>query len=290
MKSYHDITGDGGSKIAEQVEAGRERIARALSRVRHRVAVGSGKGGVGKSTLTRSIAGVLAGRGLDVAILDADFNGPTQARMSGLQGAVPLPGPEGIVLPKARDGVRVFSIGEVLPESTALDFASVAPGDSHTWRATREFAALGELLGSVAWGRLDVLLFDLPPGAERTAQFAEFLGPETTFALVTIPSEISRGVVARSLAALSKSPCRVAGYVENMSGYLCADCGEIRPLFPASVEVPIDLPCLGRVPFDPALARACDRGVPASELPESAATRALARVAERLSSFLEAPR
>jgi ATP-binding protein involved in chromosome partitioning len=290
MKSYHDIAGDGGSKIAEQVEAGREKIARALSGVRHRVAIGSGKGGVGKSTLTRALASALAGRGLAVAILDADLNGPTQARMSGLQGAVPLPGPDGIVLPRARDGVRVFSIGEILPESASLDFASVASGDSHTWRATREFAALGEVMGSVAWGQLDVLLFDLPPGAERTAQFADFLGAETSFALVTIPSEISRGVVARSISALSKSPSRVAGYIENMSGYLCADCGEIRPLFPESMEVPLGLPCLGRVPFDPALARACDRGVPLLELPESAATRALSRVAERLSVFLETPR
>ena len=290
MKSYHDIAGDGGSKIAEQVEAGRERVVRALSGVRHRLAIGSGKGGVGKSTLTRALASTLAARGLAVAILDADFNGPTQARMSGLRGAVPIPGPDGIVLPRARDGVRVFSIGEVLPETSALDFASVAAGDSHTWRATREFAALGDVLRSVAWGPLDVLLFDLPPGAERTAQFADFLGPETAFALVTIPSDVSRGVVARSLAAVSGTKNRVAGYIENMSGYLCADCGEIRPLFPESVEVPIDLPCLGRVPFDPALARACDRGVPLSELPESAATRALARVAERLSTFLESPR
>jgi ATP-binding protein involved in chromosome partitioning len=290
LKSYHDIAGDGGSNIAEQVEAGREKIARALSGVRHRVAVGSGKGGVGKSTLTRALASVLSARGLAVAILDADLNGPTQARMSGLRGAVPLPGPDGLTLPRSRDGVRVFSVGELIPESQALEFSSVASGDAHTWRATKEFALLGDLLGSIAWGRLDVLLFDLPPGAERTAQFADFLGEDTSLVLVTLPSEISRGVVARSLAAVPDARRRIAGYVENMSGYLCADCGEVKPLFPESGEVPLDLPLLGRVPFDPALAQACDRGVPLSELPASAATRALEGVAERLVQFLETPR
>ncbi|HJQ99025.1 MAG TPA: P-loop NTPase [Candidatus Polarisedimenticolaceae bacterium] len=283
MKSYHDIAGDGGSRIAEQVEAGRGKIAQALFGVRHRVAVGSGKGGVGKSALTRALASALAARGLSVAILDADLNGPTQARMSGLAGAVPVPGPEGLALPRSSDGVRVFSIGEMIPESQSLEFASVAAGDAHTWRATKEFAVLGELLGSIAWGRLDVLLFDLPPGAERTSQFVDFLGAETSLVLVTIPSEVSRGVVARSLAAVSKSSCRVAGYVENMSGYLCADCGEVKPLFPESREVPLDLPLLGRVPFDPALAAACDRGEPFSSRP-------LQDVADRLIAFLESPR
>src|SRR6185369_9600430 len=155
MKSYHDIQGDGGSNILEQVVEQKERIAQALSRVKHRVAVGSGKGGVGKSTVTRTLAAALAARGLKVAIVDADFNGPTQARMTGLRGAVPVPGVDGIALPKSQDGVGVFSVGAFLPESEALDFASVSKGESHTWRATKEFAALGEVLAAVNWGPLD---------------------------------------------------------------------------------------------------------------------------------------
>jgi ATP-binding protein involved in chromosome partitioning len=174
--------------------------------------------------------------GSKVAIVDADFNGPTQARMTGLRGAVPVPGAEGIALPKTRDGVGVFSVGAYLPESEALDFASVSQGESHTWRATKEFAALGEVLASVAWGKLDVLLFDLPPGAERTLQFAEYLGAETSFLLVTIPSEVSRGVVARSVAALEKTENNLLGYVENMSGYYCSDCAAIKPLFPEAKD------------------------------------------------------
>ena len=88
MKGYHDIAGDGGSRILEQVAEQRTRITDGLAGVRHLVAVGSGKGGVGKSTLTLHLAGALRARGLRIAILDADFNGPSQARMAGVQGAL----------------------------------------------------------------------------------------------------------------------------------------------------------------------------------------------------------
>ena len=92
MKGYHDIAGDGGSRILEQVAEQHTRIADGLAGVRHLVAVGSGKGGVGKSTLTLHLAGALRARGLRIAILDADFNGPSQARMAGVQGALFVPG------------------------------------------------------------------------------------------------------------------------------------------------------------------------------------------------------
>ncbi len=288
MKSYHDIKGDGGSNILEQVIEQKERIARALSRVKHKVAIGSGKGGVGKSTVTRTVASALAAMGHKVAIVDADLNGPTQARMTGIQGAIPIPGPNGLALPRSRDGVGVFSVGAFIPESSALEFASVSTGESHTWRATKEFSALGEVLASVDWGKLDVLLFDLPPGAERTLHFAEFLGDDTAFALVTIPSEISRGVVARSIAALAGRGNAQLGYIENMAGYWCGDCDRVKPLFPETKDgIELDLPCLGRIPFDPALAFACDRGVSFSDLPESAATRSLFAIASRLLESLE---
>jgi ATP-binding protein involved in chromosome partitioning len=295
MKRYHDIVGDGGSRILEQVAEQRARITDALGGVRHLVAVGSGKGGVGKSTLTLHVAGALRTLGLRIAILDADFNGPSQARMAGVQGALFVPGSRKVSLPRTRNGIAVFSMGSVIPESEALEFESAAHGESHTWRATREFALLGEILGSFEWGALDLLMFDLPPGAERTVQYAEFLGPQTSFLLVTIPSEVARGVVARSVAAVSKGPNRLLGYVENMSGYYCRDCNAIKPLF-ASPE-PFDgadggrsglgIPCLGTVPFDPELARQCDRGFPLAEPPDTLVGRALEHVAQQLLDSLE---
>jgi ATP-binding protein involved in chromosome partitioning len=287
VKGYHDIVGDGGSRILEQVAEQRTRIADGLAGVRHLVAVGSGKGGVGKSTLTLHLAGALRARGLRIAILDADFNGPSQARMAGVQGALFLPGSHKVALPRTSNGIGVFSMGSLVPESAALEFESAAHGESHTWRATREFALLGEILGAFEWDALDLLLFDLPPGAERTVQYAEFLGPATSFLLVTIPSDVSRGVVARSAAALSKGPTRVLGYVENMSGYYCRDCNSIKPLFVPSAPARLEIPCLGTVPFDPDLARCCDRGIALADAPDTPAGRALERIAQRLLDVLE---
>jgi ATP-binding protein involved in chromosome partitioning len=114
-----------------------------------------------------------------------------------------------------------------------------------------------------------VLLFDLPPGTERMVQYADFLGPRTSFLLVTIPSDVSRGVVARSVTALSKGPNRLLGYVENMSGYYCRDCNAIKPLFGSSEITDLGIPCLGAIPFDPELARHCDRGMPLTDLPDT---------------------
>ena len=314
MKRYQDIVGDGGSRVLEQVAELRTRITDGLAGVRHLVAVGSGKGGVGKSTLTLHLAGALRARGLRIAILDADFNGPSQARMAGVQGALFVPGSHKVALPRTTNGIGVFSMGSMIAESDALEFDSVAPGESHTWRATREFALLGEILGAFEWGALDLLMFDLPPGAERTVQYADFLGPRTSFLLVTIPSEVARGVVARSVAALSKGPNRILGYVENMSGYYCRDCNAIKPLFASPDQPPsrlrspsfaaasakaepldgaqgrpsgLEIPCLGTVPFDPELAQHCDRGIPLAELPDTPVGRALDHVAQQLLDSLE---
>src|SRR4029434_8990397 len=105
MKGYHDIVGDGGAGILEQVAERHNRITDGLASVRHIVAVGSGKGGVGKSTLTLHLAGALPARGLRIAILDADFNGPSQARMAGVQRAVFVPGRSKVALPRSENGI-----------------------------------------------------------------------------------------------------------------------------------------------------------------------------------------
>jgi ATP-binding protein involved in chromosome partitioning len=202
--------------------------------------------------------------------------------MAGVQEALFVPGSHKVSLPRTQNGIAVFSMGSVIPESEALEFESAAHGESHTWRATREFALLGEILGSFEWGELDLLLFDLPPGAERTVQYADFLGPQMSFLLVTIPSDVARGVVARSVAALSKGRHRIVGYVENMSGYYCRDCQAIKPLFGAPIGSDLRIPCLGTIPFDPELARLCDRGTSLAELSETPVARALDHVAQRL--------
>ena len=284
------------------------------------MAIGSGKGGVGKSTLTLQLAQTLRSRGQRVAILDADFNGPSQARMAGVQDAVFVPGSHKVAVPRTASGIGVFSIGSLIPESQALEFESASRGETHTWRSTREFTLLGEILTAFDWGALDVLLFDLPPGADRTVQYADFLTfgasrPPTSFVLVTIPSEVSRGVVERSIAALSKGKNRVLGYVENMSGYYCRECDDVKPLFPSTrshrdrahpsmtlgmtlseskgQDRPLDDvlgTCLGSVPFDPELARLCDAGLPFSSQHDTPVGLALEQIADRLLDALDRPK
>ncbi|HKQ61638.1 MAG TPA: P-loop NTPase [Candidatus Polarisedimenticolaceae bacterium] len=290
MKGYHDITEDGGAGILQQVGVQRARIAQALAGVRRRLAIGSGKGGVGKSTLVRQLASALAGDGRRVAVLDADLNGPSQARLAGMPAAPFLPGANGIALPRNREGIGVVSLGSLLPESTALEFPSVSTGEAHVWRATREFTLLGELLGSVEWGELDLLLLDLPPGAERTVQYADYFGRETAFVLVTIPTDLARGVVARSIAALRQTANPLLGYVENMQGYYCTGCGSVKPLFAPGAGVALELPCLGRIPFDPELAALSDRGGSLLEFPERPATRAVREAARAIGAALEEDR
>lgn len=287
MKSYFDIIGDGGSNILAQVEEQHRAIGESLAGVRHLLAVGSGKGGVGKSTFTMSLVVELQRRGQRIAILDADFNGPCQAQLSGLTETPWVPGEEGLILPRRADGIGVVSFGSIFGGARPVEFDTVSGNDAHTWRATKEFTILGQLLASVEWGELDFLVLDLPPGTERTTHFADFLGPVASFVLVTIPSDVSRGVVARSVTALEASGARALGYVENMVGYYSRDLDQVLPLFPPS-RTEIDLPCLGQVPFDPALAALCDQGWPSeAALEPSPARQAVAGVADRLLEALE---
>lgn len=278
MKRYQEIVGDGGSDVIAQVTAQQQAIDAALAGVDRRVAVASGKGGVGKSTATMVLAQGLVASGRSVAILDADLNGPCQAQMAGLEGAPWVPGANGLVLPRRPDGLGVVSFGSFLERAATTNFATVASGDDHVWRATREFATLGQLVAAVDWGKLDVLLVDLPPGAERAAQFASFLGAETAFVVVTIPSDLARGVVARSVTALRGANARLLGYVENMVGYHHRETGEVLPLFPPSTDQRTlgegdapdsSFPCLGQLPFDPEMARWCDLGWPEGALEQS---------------------
>ncbi len=282
MKGYHDSVGDGGSDVLGQVQAQEQSMARSLSAVRNVGAIGSGKGGVGKSTVTMQLACALRELGNKVSILDADLNGPCQARLGGLRDLILVPGESGASVPTTRNGIGVVSMGSLVPEPRAVEFETVAAGSSHTWRATKEFTILRELLAGMDWGELDYLLVDLPPGVERIVQYAELLGPSALFVLVSIPSDVARGVVARSIDALDRTPNRVLGYVENMNGYYCPDCERIKPLFPSQSQVKLDLPCLGSIPFDPELAALCDRGGALSDSPGLLSWQPVRRIAEEI--------
>jgi len=212
--------------------------------------------GAGVDLLVHQAAQMDVRRSVAEPLFDADVNGPCQAQLLGVRETPWVPGGRGLVLPRNRDGIGVVSFGSVLADGRPLEIESVAADEEQVWRGTRELATLRQLLATVEWGELDALVVDLPPGTERTLQLAQALGALpvlVALVLVTIPSDLSRGVVARSVTALAERGTRVLGYLENMDGYLCRGCGEVRPLFPASATA-LDLPCLGHIPFDPALA------------------------------------
>jgi len=178
MKTYQEITGDGGSNILGQVMALKDRLEARLSHVDHVVAVMSGKGGVGKSTITAGLATLLAERGHAVGVVDADLNGPALARIMGVRGRQLRLTSQGVAPAIGAAGVRVISMDLFLPdEATPVTWNH--PGglaaDTTVWRGTMEATVLREFLTDTTWGDLDFLLLDLPPGSDRFAAVAGLL-------------------------------------------------------------------------------------------------------------------
>ena len=284
MKKYRDIAGDGGSDIVGQVEAQQRRLRERLSTVRAVVAIVSGKGGVGKSALTANLASCLAQGGCRVGVLDADLNGPTMAKMLGVRGQRLVVAPAGVEPPRTSLGVKVMSMDLLLPSDSApLTWDAETQHEAYTWRGSMEASALREFLADTNWGELDALLLDLPPGTDRLATVASLVTELAGTVVVTIPSDVAHLVVRKSITVAGQVKAPILGLVENMAG-----------LFPgpdaAGLAREASIPFLGRVPFDPALAAAADRGEPfVAVAPESAAARALAEIAQALRSALSLP-
>ena len=285
MKRYRDIPGDGGSNIVGQVEAQQARLGARLRDVRAIVAVVSGKGGVGKSSITANLAGAFALAGARVGVLDADLNGPSMATMLGVRGRTLLVGADGVEPPAGALGIRVMSMDLLLAgDATPLTWDAPTQAEAHTWRGTMEANALREFLADTAWGALDVLLIDLPPGTDRLATIVGLVPALTGTVIVTIPSDVSRLVVRKSITVARAAPAPVLGVIENMAG-----------MFPGvgaeAMAHDSGVPFLGRVPFDPALAAAADRGEPYVVVaPAAPAARALAAIADSLRETLRPAR
>ena len=283
MKRYRDIAGDGGSNIVGQVEAQQARLGARLRDVRAIVAVVSGKGGVGKSSVTANLAGAFALAGARVGVLDADLNGPSMATMLGVRGRTLVVGADGVEPPAGALGIRVMSMDLLLAgDATPLTWDAPSQAEAHTWRGTMEANALREFLADTAWGALDVLLIDLPPGTDRLATIVGLVPALTGTVIVTIPSDVSHLVVRKSITVARAAPAPVLGLVENMAGMFPGAGGE-------ALARESGVPFLGRVPFDPALTAAADRGEPyVAAAPDAPAARALTAIAESLRGSLSA--
>jgi len=285
MKRYRDIVGDGGSNIVSQVEAQQARLTTRLRDVRAIVAVVSGKGGVGKSSVTANLAAACARAGDRVGVLDADLNGPTMAKMLGVRGAPLVVGAGGVTPPTSALGVRVMSMDLLLADdATPLTWQAPSQAEAHTWRGSMEANALREFLADTDWGALDLLLVDLPPGTDRLATVAGLLPALSGTIVVTIPSDVSSLVVRKSITVARQTGAPVLGVIENMAGLFPGPGGE-------RLAQESGVPFLGGVPFDPALAAAADRGEPyVAAAPEAAAARVLTAIAARVRETLAAAR
>ena len=244
-------------------------------------AVASGKGGVGKSSVTVNLAAVMAARGLSVGLLDADIYGHSIPRMMGTTDRPTQV--ESMILPPVAHDVKVISIAQFTQGNTPV-----------VWRGPMLHRALQQFLADVYWGDLDVLLLDLPPGTGDVAISVAQLIPNAEILVVTTPQMAAAEVAERAGAIALQTRQRIVGVVENMSGLLMPD-GSTMQLFGEgggrqvaerlSRAVGADIPLLGQIPLDPALVTAGDSGVPlVLSAPDSPAGKELRKVADTLAA------
>jgi ATP-binding protein involved in chromosome partitioning len=227
----------------------------ALAQVRNVICIGSGKGGVGKSSVTANLAAALAADGKQVGVLDADVWGYSQPRMLGVGSERPRVNGERKLIPiKAQDGISVMSIGFFVEQDAAV-----------VWRGPMLHKALQQFLEDVEWGPLDYLLIDLPPGTGDVSMTLAQLLPQAKFVIVTTPQPVAQKVAARSAEMAAKLKLEIAGVIENMSGFVTPS-GERFQIFGEGggqlLAAELDVPLLSKVPLTMALREQSDAGVP----------------------------
>ncbi len=223
--------------------------------VKNVIAVASGKGGVGKSTVSVNLAVALAKAGATVGLLDADITGPNIPMMMGIDGQ-PGASPSNKILPLERHGVKVISIQFFVPE-----------GQPIVWRGPLIGGAISQFLRDVDWGELDYLVVDLPPGTSDAQLTLAQAVPISGVVLVTTPQDVALSDVAKALSMLQRLNVPVIGLVENMSAFVCPHCGDVTEIFGHGggerFAQQHNLPFLGKIPLDVTVRQGGDAGVPA---------------------------
>ena len=268
--SFDVMSPEEKAALSTRLRGGRPEKTISLDPVTRVLAIASGKGGVGKSTLTANIAAALAARGQKVGVLDADVYGHSIPHMLGVsQRPVVV---DTMIVPPVRGSLKLMSIGFFLDDNSPV-----------MWRGPMLHRALEQFLSDVYWGELDTLLVDMPPGTGDVAISLGQLLPRAEVMIVTTPQPAAQLVAVRAAGMAEKVGQRIVGVVENMS-YLV---GTGQEIFGSGggqrLAEEIDVPLLGQVPLDPVLREAADAGVPVLEAaPDSEATAAIVALAERL--------
>ncbi len=278
------------AKVQTQIVDQLLQVKLRMGRIKRKILVMSGKGGVGKSMTTVNLALAFARAGHTVGILDVDLNGPCVPAMLGLKGRQFTFTNEGAIPPTGPLGMKIASMEFLLQPDAPIRWKG--PMElSPVWLGLQEMGAIREFLSDIAWGELDYLFADLPPGAaaDKPPVIAGYLPELDGAVIVTIPSEVATQVVKKSISYARDLGIKVLGLVENMSGVVCRRCGEEEPLFTGDAELiarEMEVPFLGRVPFDRALGAAADRGEPLLD-EHQPSVRRFTEISERLIQILE---
>ncbi|HEV7528265.1 MAG TPA: Mrp/NBP35 family ATP-binding protein [Solirubrobacteraceae bacterium] len=279
---YFDVLSD-TQKQALQQKLGRGSLPQgALAQVSNVICIGSGKGGVGKSTLTANLAAAMAAEGKRVGVLDADVWGYSIPRMYGLGSTRPPVSAQKKIVPLEAHGVKVMSIGFFVEEDAAV-----------VWRGPMLHKALTQFLQDVEWNALDYLLIDLPPGTGDVSMTLAQLLPQAQFLIVTTPQPTAQKVARRAAQMADKVSLEIGGIVENMSSFTTPS-GERFQIFGEGggqeLADELDVPLLGKVPLTMPLREHADSGVPlVVEDPEDAASQAIRQVARGLIAMAPMP-
>jgi len=254
-----------------------------MSKIKHKIAVISGKGGVGKSTVTVNLAVAFALHGNRVGILDADIHGPSVPRLLNLTGHGLKAGPPGAFPVTGPLGIRVVSIDFFLPEERLPTI----------WRGPLKMTAIRQFLSEIVWGELDVLFIDLPPGTgDEPLSIAQLLPEIDGVIVVTMPSELSRVVVKKAITFAQRLKMPIIGVVENMSGFVCPNCGHKIDIFQSGggkkLAEEAGVPFLGSIPLDPKVSVDSDKGLPfVLEHADSPATKAFIEIVKNVEAYLK---
>jgi ATP-binding protein involved in chromosome partitioning len=263
-----------------------QRLKTRLNKIKHKIAVISGKGGVGKSTVTVNLAMAFAmhGRANYVGILDADIHGPSVPKMLGLKGHRLQAVQSGVVFPVMGPlGIKVVSMDFLLSN----DAAPVI------WRGPLKMKAIQQFLSDITWGELEFLFVDLPPGTgDEPLSVMQLIPDMDGVVIVTIPSEVSQLVVKKAVTFARQLGIPIIGIVENMSGFICPKCGTEVNIFKTGggqkIAKDLSVPFLGTIPIDPEICSDSDNGVPfITEHIDSTATKAFNEIVKKIEAFLE---
>jgi len=270
----HACGGGCQSQCGGQEQDQDAKLRRSLQRIRNKLVVLSGKGGVGKSSVATNLAVGLARQGQKVGLMDVDVHGPSIPRLLHLEESRPSAVEEGLIPIKWEDNLSVISLGFFLP----------AKSDSVIWRGPVKMKLIQQFLEDVFWGDLDYLVIDCPPGTgDEPLSVMQLLGTDAQGVIVTTPQDLAVDDVRRSVDFCAQTGNPVLGLVENMSGLKCPHCGEIVDVFASGggerLAQEAGVPFLGRIPLDPEVVRNADQGkVTMSENTDSPAAEAYGEI------------